>query len=154
MKFIVLVVSCLVGWAAGGGDTFGDFEYVENFEQQTTDFGGEFSISFNPADLPSVTEDIQPVGLNFETTSKLQPADDIDITSNFRKIAGDNSFPIVNRPPKCKWGNFGKLFNPSNRFGSCNLECSANDKKVRYMVDRWFVGGRYVCCCTPKGENV
>lgn len=149
MKFIV-ILSCFVGWATAGSDTYGDFEYIEKFEDQTTDLVGDFAISFNPAEMPAVTEDIQPVGLNFATSDKLQPADNTEITSNFRKDLDTSMLPILNRPPKCKWGNFGKLLNPTNRFGNCNLECSANDRKVRYMVDRWFVGGRYVCCCTPK----
>lgn len=159
----------------GGGDTVADFEYVDE-ERQSTNFDAEFSISFDPAEFamlypslinypaavkqPVIRQGLQPDDTKPAMLNNLQPAmntillpDNNEYHDNFRKvpsIIGNDTSAGPNRPPKCIWGIFGKMMNPTNPIGNCNLECSYDDIKVQYRVKRWFFRGPLICCCTPK----
>ena len=112
-----------IGCAVGGGDTLADFEYVDE-ERQSTSFGGEFSISFDPVEFamlypslihfPATTDvslteparilDIQPVGSDLGKLDNMQLVVDemkksLVLPDNTEIIDNLRKIPSINNNP-------------------------------------------------------
>lgn len=142
---IITVTSCLVGFAFGGGDSIKDFEYVDDVaigidgrvNTEIPEFAsGSFDMTIDDIATPGEPLNRQlPIRPNFFHDNFLLP-----IKPTLRSTS---------KPPVCIWGFFGRLANPTNKDGNCNLICGLFERKIKYRVGKKFLffGGRDVCCC-------